>query len=236
MQSLREEEEEKIAEEEVVDNVPLTYDRPDLSNKVTLRRSSMGTWKVCSSDQCENESAVLKLPITKEKASFMEKSIDEGHSSKRVLRSGKPCHVALSGARVMGDLHNDGARVRGDLHSDDPEYKPKAVVRHRKATRSNHRAYVVEDMVVDRRSLRNSDSDISSTRTLTSKIGMCRDGECLVPSRVCGNGSDLALVPCSSCSFTGSDDSTLNLSMESLSSNNSHNCLIRQQPNDDVVV
>lgn len=213
--------------------MPLTYDRPDLSNKVTLRRCSTGMWKVCSSDQCEIESAVLELPIMKEKASFMEKSmIEEGHSSKRILRSGNSCHEASSGARVSGDLH-----------SNDPEYKPNAVVRHRKATRSNHKVCVVEDVVVDGaspRSLRSSDSDISSRRTLTSKIGMCRDGgECLVPSRGCGNGGDLAVVPCSSCSFTGSDDSTLNLSMESLSSNNSsvhHNCLIRQQPNDDAVV
>ena len=209
----------------MVDNVPLTYDRPDLSNKVTLRRSSTGMWKVCSTDQCENESAVLKLPVMKEKANFMEKSIySEGQNDKRVLRSGKSCHVASSGA----------------LDSNDPEYKPKAVVGHRKATRSNHKACVVEDVVVDHaspRSLRSSDSDNSSRRTLTSKIGMCREGgECLVPSRGCGNGSDLAVVPCSSCSFTGSDDSTLNLSMESLSSSVHHNCLIRQQPNDDAVV
>lgn len=38
-----------------MDDVPLTYDRPDFSNKVTLHRSSTGLWKVCSSGKC-NES------------------------------------------------------------------------------------------------------------------------------------------------------------------------------------
>lgn len=48
LQSLREEE-ERIAEEDVDDEMLLTYDRPELANKVILRRhSSTGMWEVCS--------------------------------------------------------------------------------------------------------------------------------------------------------------------------------------------
>ena len=50
LQSLREEE-EKEAVEETEDEVPLTYDRPEFCNKVTLKRQSTGLWKVCSSGQ-----------------------------------------------------------------------------------------------------------------------------------------------------------------------------------------
>ena len=48
LQSLREEE-ERIADEDVDDEMLLTYDRPEASNKVILRRhSSTGMWEVCS--------------------------------------------------------------------------------------------------------------------------------------------------------------------------------------------
>ena len=47
LQSLRKEE-ERLAEEEA-DDIQLTYDRPETSNKVTLRRrADTGTWEVCS--------------------------------------------------------------------------------------------------------------------------------------------------------------------------------------------
>ena len=48
LQSLREEE-ERIADDDVEDDMLLTYDRPELANKVILRRhSSTGMWEVCS--------------------------------------------------------------------------------------------------------------------------------------------------------------------------------------------
>lgn len=50
LQSLREEE-ERLAEEEA-DDLMLTYDRPEMANKVILRRRpSTGTWEVCSQNQ-----------------------------------------------------------------------------------------------------------------------------------------------------------------------------------------
>ena len=61
MQSLREEE-ERIAEEDAEDDIMLSYDRPELANKVILRRhSSTGMWEVCSPSkkkQCSNEISV----------------------------------------------------------------------------------------------------------------------------------------------------------------------------------
>jgi len=60
LQSLREEE-ERLAEVEVQD-VMLTYDRPETSNKVILRRKpSTGTWEICSPSSnhdplCDEES------------------------------------------------------------------------------------------------------------------------------------------------------------------------------------
>lgn len=65
--SLREEED--IAGDDVVDESPLTYDRPDNYNKVTLRRSATGLWQVCSSGQKDglNKEPVMRDHPVKKK-------------------------------------------------------------------------------------------------------------------------------------------------------------------------
>ena len=56
MLSLREENEEVEEKEYEVEEDQFTYDRPELHNKVTLRRSTTGLWQVCSS-VCKDDSA-----------------------------------------------------------------------------------------------------------------------------------------------------------------------------------
>ena len=109
LQALREEE-EKIAEEEAVEDIPLTYDRPDLCNKVTLRRSSTGMWKVCSSGQ-NHEPVVAK---NKE----CQKLDSKETKNKRILRSGKSCsseELKMAAVSVNGDL-NSGPESKSIKH------------------------------------------------------------------------------------------------------------------------
>lgn len=112
LQALREEE-EKIAEEEAVEDIPLTYDRPDLCNKVTLRRSSTGMWKVCSSGQNHK-------PVAGKKAVCKEgQKLDcKGSQNKRVLRSGKSCSnegLKMTAVSMNGDL-NSGCDYKSIKH------------------------------------------------------------------------------------------------------------------------
>ena len=91
------EEEEKVADEEAVDDIPYTYDRPDLSNKVTLRRCSTGMWKVCSSGQTHSNEVLLnsvteKKTSNKKKAALNLVSIAKKHSEKYVLCSDRSEH------------------------------------------------------------------------------------------------------------------------------------------------
>lgn len=64
MQSLREEE-ERIAEEDAEDDIMLSYDRPELANKVILRRhSSTGMWEVCSPSKKSQHSNEMKISVS----------------------------------------------------------------------------------------------------------------------------------------------------------------------------
>ena len=63
MQSLREEE-ERMAEEDAEDDIVLSYDRPELANKVILRRhSSTGMWEVCSPSKNNQRSNKTKIAV-----------------------------------------------------------------------------------------------------------------------------------------------------------------------------
>lgn len=57
--SLREEQDD-ITEEGVVEEVPLTYDRPTNNNKVTLHHSVTGLWQVCSSGQKDGPKTIVR--------------------------------------------------------------------------------------------------------------------------------------------------------------------------------
>lgn len=193
MQALREEE-ENIAEEGAVEDIPLTYDRPDLSNKVTLRRSSTGSWKVCSSGQ--NPINKLGHSVEGEKTACKEGQILDSKETqnKRVLRSGKSCSVEdleLT-ATVIG--------VNGDLKGD-PDYKP---VRH------------LKDVVINRyssRSLKELSGD-SSSRT-------SRSDESFVESKVESDRQGNAVISSRMSSSSPSGDSTLSLGVEFLPHSNS---------------
>lgn len=64
MQSLREEE-DRIAEEDAEDDIILSYDRPELANKVILRRhSSTGMWEVCSPSKKNHYSNDMKISVS----------------------------------------------------------------------------------------------------------------------------------------------------------------------------
>ena len=85
MQSLREEE-ERIAEEDAEDDIILSYDRPELANKVILRRhSSTGMWEVCSpskNSQCSNE---MKISVSVTDADSIDS--EGSHSREQVQES-----------------------------------------------------------------------------------------------------------------------------------------------------
>lgn len=174
MQALREEEEEKIAEEESIDDIQLTYDRPDLCSKVTLRRSSTGMWKVCSSGQIfENElshSVKEKGPVCKAKTA--QKVDSEETSKNRVLRSGK-CH----GVGVTTTLNSVRSKENFD---DDPDYSP---------VNYPHKNAMKDDVAnQSSRSLRNSSElpgDYSSRNNSICKTGVLLGGDAelkVVPS------------------------------------------------------
>ena len=85
MQSLREEE-ERIAEEDAEDDIILSYDRPELANKVILRRhSSTGMWEVCSpskNNQCSNE---MKISVSMTDTDSIDS--EGSHSRGQILES-----------------------------------------------------------------------------------------------------------------------------------------------------
>ena len=110
LQSLREQE-EKIAEDGAVDDIPFTYDRPDLSNKVTLRRSSTGLWKVCSSGHNHNSDCDAKRYNSKE-SPFNIIADDEG----REEHFGKSENVAAN-TLVNSKIGGSGVSVQCCRHS-----------------------------------------------------------------------------------------------------------------------
>lgn len=132
LQTMREEE-EKMAEEEAADESLLTYDRPDLCNKVTLRRSSTGMWEVCSSDQsAENENGVLGCP--KKNSERPAKNVELGDSenmehdsNKRTLRSAH-CKAQVDSITTSGN-----AKLQGGHRND-------SSVNHQKTSRSSLKA------------------------------------------------------------------------------------------------
>ena len=69
-----------MAEEEDTDDVLLTYDRPEMANKVTLRRrSSTGMWEVCSPGRSSGEN-VERSPKTVAVGSDSQSHTDSGDS------------------------------------------------------------------------------------------------------------------------------------------------------------
>ena len=142
MQSLRQEE-ERLADEDTADDVLLSYDRPENSNKVTLRRTSTGTWEVCFSNQT---SATTRPARPSSEHGSISSSVSHGGSRKaksvsssggaqprmsdvstdstfelpdqRVLRLKR---ASLSTPKTPGVRAS--ARLRGEEVSD-PDYKP----------------------------------------------------------------------------------------------------------------
>ena len=78
------EEEERVAEEKDDDEILLTYDRPELANKVILRRhSSTGMWEVCSPSTSSKmtEMGRVSVPhVHDSEASFGEEHPQEIHA------------------------------------------------------------------------------------------------------------------------------------------------------------
>lgn len=110
MQSLREEE-ERIAEEDAEDDIILSYDRPELANKVILRRhSSTGMWEVCSpskNNQCSNE---MKISVSMTDTDSIDSEgsrsrgqVQESHATNLQLQEN---HSSLEGDEVEpGEAH-----------------------------------------------------------------------------------------------------------------------------------
>lgn len=117
------EEEEKMAEEDTREDMLLTYDRPDICNKVTLRRSSTGMWEVCSSGQNQ-----------KMRNKISDKNGDNEYCiNKRVLRSGNSHYEAqVDSVTTYGNVklkvcHRNGSRQlkSSSKHHDEARSSPK---------------------------------------------------------------------------------------------------------------
>lgn len=200
-----------MAEEETIDDTPLTYDRPELCNKVTLRRSSIGMWKVCSSGQNhENENVKLGFHVEKRENEYKKKSsnnVDSGNSENRdvcgntrVLRSGKTQQVDTT--TTLGDM-----KFKGGHKSDSENITGASAKCHN-----------------DNRSSLNPTIDQFSRSLMNSKISSDSGSgdDCLVESKSMGSFGE-AMVPWSNCRSTSSDDSNLDLSLPSFTRNTSSN-------------
>ena len=104
MQSLREEE-ERIAEEDAEDDIMLSYDRPELANKVILRRhSSTGMWEVCSPSKKCQRSNEMKISVSMTDTDSIDS--EGSHSGGQVLEThaanlqSRGHHNSLEGNKV----------------------------------------------------------------------------------------------------------------------------------------
>ena len=212
LQSLREEE-NKVAEEDAIDEIPLTYDRPDISNKVTLRRSSTGMWKVCSSGQNSDNfnhtagimgnqsSRKMNCDDRKKYLKSGDSEIKEFNSNKRYLRSSKSYSVAQADTTTTLGNHN--------------YYDPG--VRHQRA-RSKHK-----DVMVNRFSSRAN----NSLEVIKGSLSGINDAECNNEfGRNCTacdrKPSEVSIAPSNdNFSCTSDDHSMLNLSRELVTRNDS---------------
>lgn len=215
LQALREEE-EKIAEDETVEDVHLTYDRPDLCNKVTLRRSSTGVWKVCSSGQ--NNRLNHSANAVHEKTAQKVNSKETETSDKQILRSDKACSLGDSEANTslssVQDPADDPCVRPQQALKDDPDYMP---LKHFKDT---NRVYVVASHSSARTLRRCSEvcGESSSRTNLSCKndVHMSGDGSKVI-SHKRGECSDPMVL----CSNSSSENSTSNLEEEIPAQNNS---------------
>ena len=201
LQSLRAEE-EKIAVEGEVDDIPFTYDRPDLSNKVTLRRSSTGMWKVCSSGHIQNNEEANYSNKEMRNGSRRKSALnadDDGTISNHVLRSGK------SGKETASSVVSVYPRSKG------PDYKPKASMECYKYSHSMEAVQPVDVLPLADFDYSNSNSSRSISKTRTCS------GTSTLQTRTCEGESASATAPNSR-----NAKPRLNLSMESLSSHKYH--------------
>lgn len=198
------EEEEKMAEEEDVDDSLLTYDRPDLCNKVTLRRSSTGMWEVCSSGQnLDNDNSVLGGPKKKRMSEKSDKKVEfggsenmEGDTNKRTLRSAR-CEAQVNSISTL-----DKVKVRGCHQNDNSSIK------HRKATRSSHKACSEDPSIV-------MALPVSQCSTDGLAYGDSLNESRTLPAKSLRKSNSLH----NNCSSPADDTSTLDCSVESLTNN-----------------
>lgn len=196
LQALREEE-EKIAEEEAVEDVHLTYDRPDLCNKVTLRRTSTGVWKVCSSGQNNSRLSYSAKAIHKERPAQKVDSKETETSDIRELRSGKALGSEAATSSVQDPVDDPCVRPARQDVEDDPDYMP---VKHlkdvnmacvdRSSTRSLWRYSEVSGDSSSRTNFScRGDVHMSGEGFAESKVVVHKWGESSGPIVPCSNGS-----------------------------------------------
>lgn len=105
LQSLREEE-ERIAEEDASDDILLTYDRPELANKVILRRhSSTGMWEVCSPNKNSQPNKLTNLVVA-------DSHNREVSTYKEQVR--EPHHIDSQSKRRYSSQMADGVKSESD--------------------------------------------------------------------------------------------------------------------------
>lgn len=136
MQSLREEE-ERIAEEDAEDDIILSYDRPELANKVILRRhSSTGMWEVCSpskNNQCSNE---MKISVS---VTDTDSNDSEGSHGKEQVQEPHITNLQSQGSHnsLEGDKAKPGILNFGNFNDETLERSSRLQQCHKPAIEKN---------------------------------------------------------------------------------------------------
>lgn len=130
MQSLREQEERIAREEEEEEAMFLTYDRPEMVNKVVFRRRHSGTWEVCP----PGEATSLPRNNITSKAGATVNHVSKGKHSPSTachgINSTSPefkVNISLSASTGRSSSKRKckkNSKVEDPVLSPDPDYKP----------------------------------------------------------------------------------------------------------------
>lgn len=144
LQSLREQEERIAREEEEEEAMFLTYDRPEMVNKVVFRRRpSTGTWEVCPPSEVsrsDSKTAINEASTKPKQQRFQDQAQSSRKPSSRVHPERElKVHIALQQASLsdssgLGKLPKRSVPQKAEMpgrhaaHAacDDPDYKPGA--------------------------------------------------------------------------------------------------------------
>ena len=219
------EEQDDIIEEDLVDEGPLTYDRPDNNNKVILHRSVTGLWHMCSSDHRGDPKAKLRDHPIRRKRQKHSNCVQAVHGE-NVKNSFPPLQCEASSC---GNLHPDlqslpreGKRTKSSV-SRNPSCSPRVP-----RVQSSKCVSLNQPMSTNSHGVVSTDS---ATKTIERSEGDSFIGSRTRRKNVSGSGSCMSLLG-SNCSSSSSKPSAVIGSWDCDSTAN-HKYQTRQKSNND---